>query len=137
MLKDTLPEEHIKLIALNELKANQRVGKINARVLKVLFKVVIDDIYYEIANIDNYINYLKSEIKRLETAESYFNKMNQAKKEEEIEYFKNGISFLLSGEETIENFQDVLHDYKEALNNKESMVDKLYNEIKIVKKLRI
>lgn len=137
LIKDTLPEEHIKSVALDQLKSNEKLGKINARILKKLFKVVIDDIIYEIASIDTYIKYLKSEIKRLETIESYYHKMNQAKKEKDKNYFLEGIKLLLLDDETIDNFMTVLNDYKTALKNKEIAIDKLYNEIKIIKKLKI
>ena len=44
---------------------------------------------------------------------------------------------LLLQDENIDNFLNVLEDYKRALSNKEEAIDKLYNEIKIVKKLKI
>lgn len=137
LIKDTIPEDHVKLIALDQLKTNQKLGKINARILKILFKVVIDDIIYEIASVDNYIKYLKTEIKRLETVESYYNKMNQAKKDKDKNYFLEGMKLLLLDEETVDNFMEVLEDYKKALENKELMIDKLNNEIKIIKKLKV
>lgn len=137
LIKDTLPEEHIKSVALDQLKSNEKLGKINARILKKLFKVVIDDVIYEIASISTYTDYLKLEIKRLETIESYFHKMNQAKKEKDKNYFLEGMKLLLSEDETIDNFRTVLNDYKTALKNKEIAIDKLYNEIKIIKKLKI
>lgn len=39
------------------------MGKINIKVLKALFKVVIDDIYYEIDGLYTYIKYLKNQEK--------------------------------------------------------------------------
>ena len=137
LIKDTIPSEHIKMIALDQLKTNQKLGKINAKVLKVLFKVVIDDIFYEIANIENYTKYLKSEIKRLETIESYDSKMNTSKKEKDKEYFLQGMKLLLASGETIDNFKSVLEDYKQALLQREDQIQKLNNEIKIIKKLRV
>lgn len=137
LIKDTAPEEHIKSIALDQLKSNQKLGKINARILKILFKVVIDDILYEIVTVDNYTKYLKAEIKRLETVNSYYNKMVNSKKEKDKDYFLEGIKLLLIEGETIDNFADVLEDYKIALSNKEDQIDKLNNEIKIIKKLKV
>ena len=137
LIKDTAPEEHFKAVALDHLKSNQKLGKINARILKILFKVVIDDIIYEIASIENYIQYLKSEIKRLETAKSYYNKMTQSKKDKDKEYFLDGIKMLLLPEENIDNFLSVLEDYKNALVNKLEMIDKLNYEIKIIKRLKV
>lgn len=137
LIKDTTPEEHLKAIALDQLKRNEKLGKINPRILKILFKVVIDDILYEIDSIENYIKYLKTEIKRLETAQSYYDKMNKSKKEKDKTYFLEGIKMLLLDEENIDNFLIVLEDYKKALENKKVMIDKLNNEIKIIKKLKV
>ena len=71
LIKDALPETDPKIIALDQLNINKKLGKINAKILKILFKVVIDDVYYEISCLQNYIDYLKGEIKRLETVQSY------------------------------------------------------------------
>ena len=137
LIKDTAPEEHVKSIALDQLKINEKLGKINPKILKILFKVVIDDIYYEIATILDYINYLKGEIKRLETIQGYYNKMDKAKKDKDKQYFLEGIKLLLSDNETIDNFMNVLEEYKSSLNNKNLMIDKLNNEINIIKKLKV
>lgn len=137
LIKEAQPEEHIKLVALDHLNTDRKLGKINARILRILFKVVIDDIIYEIACIDDYIKYLKSEIKRLETINKYYFKMQNAKKDKDKNYFLEGIKLMLSQNETVDNFQIILQEYKNALLNKEDSVDKLYNEIKIIKRLKI
>ena len=137
LIKESQPEEHAKAIALDQLKTSERHGKISPRILKVLFRVVIDDIYYEIDSVESYIKYLKQEIKRLETAESYYNKMKKQIKEKDINYFQDGIKLLLSQDETIENFLTILQDYKNAKEVKEQAVEKLYKEIKIIKKLKV
>ena len=137
LIKEAQPEEHIKLVALDHLNNDKKLGKINARVLKILFKVVIDDIIYEIACLDNYINYLKSEIKRLETIKKYLIKYQNAKKEKDKDYFYESIRIMLSHDETIDNFQTVLTEYYNALSIKEETVKKLYDEIKIIKKLKV
>ena len=51
LINDARPEEHLKSVALDQLRTNQKLGKINPRFLKILFKVVIDDIVYEILRI--------------------------------------------------------------------------------------
>ena len=137
LIKEARPEEHIKVVALDHLNTDRKLGKINARVLKILFKVVIDDIIYEIACIDDYIKYLKSEIKRLETINKYFEKMENSKKDKDKQYFLEGIKLMLSQGETIENFCEILKEYNDALKSKEESVDKLYNEIKIIKRLKV
>ena len=137
LIKNTTPEEHTKAVALDYLKSNEKLGKINPRIVRILFKVVLDDIYYEIDSIENYIKYLKQEIKRLETAESYYNKMKKQNKEKDKEYFLKGIKMLLSQEEKLENFLSVLEEYRIAQKNKEDAIHKLNNEIKIIKKLKV
>lgn len=137
LIKEAKPQEHIKLVALDHLNTDRKLGKINARILKILFKVVIDDIIYEIACIDEYIDYLKSEIKRLETIDKYFIKMQNAKKEKDKEYFLGGINLMLSLGETVDNYKQILKEYNDALIQKEDSINKLYKEIKIIKKLRV
>ena len=137
LIKEAQPQEHIKLVALDHLNTDRKLGKINARILKILFKVVIDDIIYEIACIDEYIDYLKSEIKRLETIDKYFIKMENAKKEKDKEYFLGGINLMLSLGETLDNYKQILKEYNDALIQKEDSVNKLYKEIKIIKKLKV
>ena len=63
--------------------------------------------------------------------------MNKQKKEKDKQYFLEGIKMLLSQDETVENFLHVLAEYKIALINKENTIDKLRNEIKIIKKLKV
>lgn len=137
LIKEARPEEHIKLVALDHLNTDKKLGKINARILRILFKVVIDDIIYEMACIEDYITYLKSEIKRLETINKYYKKMKATMKENDREYFLEGIHLMLSQGENIENFQNVLLEYRNALIAKQETINKLNKEIKIIKKLKV
>ena len=54
------------------------LGKIDKKILKALFKVIIDDTEYEIVARSDYLNYLKSEIKRVQDAQRYYDKMRAA-----------------------------------------------------------
>lgn len=137
LIKDTKPEEHIKAVALDQLAENYRFGKIDAKVLRTLFKVVIDDTYYEISCLYEYLDYLKTQIKRLETAYKYYEKMQKAKKEKDIKYYKDGIRLLLQNGETIDNFLKILDEYYNAVKERKEVMQKLYDEIKIIKKLRV
>lgn len=112
-------------------------GKINPQILKILFKVVIDDISYEIDSINEYIVYLKSEIKRLETINKYYIKMQNSKKDKDKEYFLQGINLMLAQGETLENFREITNEYNIALQSKIEDISKLNNEIKIIKKLKV
>lgn len=137
LIKDALPEEHIKLVALDQLKTNKKLGKINPRILKILFKVVIDDIIYEIATIFDYVEYIKTELKRFDSIELYYSKMEKATKEKDKSYYAEGIKMLLAPGETFENFHQVKSEYLHTKVVKEDMIKKLYDEIKIINKLKV
>ena len=69
LIKDAEPS--IQSVALDALATDSRYGKINPRVLNVLFKVVIDDTLYEISCTMEYVNYLKDQLKRLHKIKRY------------------------------------------------------------------
>ena len=137
LIQNARPQEHIKSVALDHLSSEQKLGKINPKVLKMLFKVVIDDTEYEISCVLEYVGYLESQIKRLELACKYFSKMESAKKDKDKNYYLEGIKQLLENGETLDNFHQILEEYRAALNARKQIIDGLYNEIKIIKKLRI
>ena len=113
------------------------IGKINGKILKQLFKVVIDDTNYEISCVLQYVDYLKDQIKRLELMKRYYTKMTETTKEKTKAYYKEGIRLLLQTGETMENFEQVLEEYKSALIIRNKRIDDLYNEIKIIKRLKV
>lgn len=135
LIKDAQPS--VKSIALDSLATDTKVGKINKKVLRSLFKVVIDDTLYEISCVCEYVDYLKAQIKRLETIEDYDERSQRAKKEKDIEYYREGMKMLFSTGETFENYKNVLQDYRNANLARQKVIAKLYNEIKIIKKLRV
>ena len=135
LIKDANPDP--KFVALDYLSQNSKVGKINKRVLKVLFKVVIDDILYEISCLYEYLDYLKENIKRLELICKYSDKMLEAKNDKKKNYYKEGMRLLFQPDENFDNYIQVFEEYKNALKIRTDRVDKLYNEIKIIKKLEV
>lgn len=135
LIKDSQPDP--KFVALDHLSEIAKVGKINSKVLRVLFKVVIDDIEYEISCVIGYVNYLKEQIKRLELISSYHQKMNNSNKEKTKNYYLEGMKLLFQPDETMENYQTVLKEYREALVFRQDRIQKLHNEIKIIKKLKV
>lgn len=137
MLEDTKPfEETTKFKALNVLVKDSRVGKINPKILKALFNVVIDDTLYEIAGLTEYLKALNIKLKRLDTIASYNEKMLNAKTEKQVEYYKEGMLLLLHKNETLDNIMDVHYEYKQAYADVQNRIDKLYSEIKIIKSLK-
>ena len=135
LIKDSNPDP--KFVALDYLSQNSKVGKINKRILKVLFKVVIDDILYEISCLYEYLDYLKENIKRLELICKYANKMLEAKTDKKKNYYKEGMRLLFQVDENFDNYNQIYKEYKNALNIRTDRVQKLYNEIKIIKKLEV
>lgn len=137
LIKDAQPAEYLKTVALDALKENYKVGKINAKALKALFKVVIDDTLYEISCVMEYIDFLNDQIKRLEKIEKYDMKSQNAKKQKDKDYYKEGMKVLFSQGENFENYRTVLDEYRQAVITRQDVKERLYNEIKIIKKLRI
>lgn len=106
-------------------------------ILKKLFKVVIDDTLYEISCVMDYVEYLKEQIKRLELIQSYQRKADNSNKEKTKDYYHEGMTLLFQQGENMENYSQILEEYKTALKVRENVIDQLYNEIKIIKKLKI
>lgn len=137
LIRDARPTDYIKTVALDNLKQNYKVGKINVKALKALFKVVIDDTLYEISCVMEYIDYLNKQISRLEKIEKYDQKSKNSKKEKTQNYYKEGMKLLFENGENFDNYQQILDEYRKAIIIRTDIKDKLYNEIKIIKKLRV
>ena len=67
----------------------------------------------------------------------YKEKIEKSNKEKTKSYYLEGIKLLLQDGETLENFQQILKEYREALEVRNKRIDDLYNEIKIIKKLKV
>ena len=137
LIKDAQPAEYLKTVALDALKENYKVGKINAKALKSLFKVVIDDTLYEISCVMEYIDFLHEQIERLKKIEKYDIKSQKAKKQKDKDYYREGMKVLFNQGENFENYKNVLDEYRQAVVTRQDVKERLYNEIKIIKKLRI
>lgn len=137
LIHDARPTDYMKTVALDSLKQNYKVGKINSKALKALFKVVIDDTLYEISCVMDYIKYLKEQVKRLEEIQKYDIKSQKAKKDKEKEYYREGMQMLFQSGEDFDNYEQVLSEYRQAIITREDIKTKLYNEIDIIKKLKI
>ena len=114
-----------------------KIGKNNPIIVKALIKVVIDDTEYEISCIMDYLKNLKPDIKRLEQIEKYQNKMLEAKSESKKNYYLEGMKCLLVGRETIENYAEILNSYRNIVTDKTAHINKLFDEVKTMKKLKI
>ena len=129
-------KSHIGIVdTLKILIENAHNGKNNLPATKALKKVVIDDTIYEISSAFNYVDYLKENIKRLKQIKKYHDKMISASSEKQ----KNleGMKLLFIAGETVDNCVSILADYENALSEKEKIIDKLNDELKEIKKLKI
>lgn len=136
LIDDARPSTNEKLPKKGLFKSS-KVGKINPKILKALFKVVIDDIDYEIFSVSQYIDFLKAQIERLETIDGYHTKMELSTKQKDITYYQNGIKMLLQDQETIDNYKTILEEYRSAYLIRKEKLDRLHEEIKKIKKFKI
>lgn len=136
LIEDSKPEDIKKSIALDQLNMNYQFGKINLKVLKALFKVVIDDIYYEIDGLYKYVKYLNSQVKRLKQIDEYKTKMDLSQSDKKRNYYMDGIKMLIQENEDLNNYFSILSEYEHAISIREDRINKLYKEISVIKKLQ-
>lgn len=113
------------------------VGKIDKKILKALFKVVIDDTEYEIAVRSDYLKFLQSEMKRIKKAMPFFAKMEASSNPEKKEYYKQSAKYYLHDNEDLEKLPAVLEELKNAYKMRREHIDQLYHEVKQIKRLSI
>ncbi|MBQ3145771.1 MAG: HD domain-containing protein [Clostridia bacterium] len=126
-----------KSVAMKSMEENAKIGKINSKIVKALCKVVIDDINYEISCIFEYTKYLDNQVKRLEKINDYNMKMEKAKKENKKEYYAAYMQSMFEKGENFKNYKYVLEEYRTAYLKRKEVIDNLFDEIKIIKKLRV
>ena len=85
----------------------------------------------------NYLKYLEQQIKRLKDIENLISKMNQSKRQEDIDFYKEYIPGFFKNNESFDNFEQIYQEYKDAYNSKKKSVDDLFDEIKKIKKLKV
>ena len=138
LIENTKPRETPKASdTLNTIVKDTKLGKNNAIIVKALIKVVLDDIAFEIVSVQNYADYLEENLKRFKLANKYYDKMLSAKNDEKKEYFKQYTEIYLEKGETIDNFKTIEHEYQEAYNIRKEKIESLYDEMKIIKKLKV
>lgn len=114
-----------------------KLGKNNKKIVKKLLKVVIDDIEYEISCTIDYVKDLQKEINRYKKIEKYINKKNASTKKKHIVYYEQYIDLLLRPGESIEDFNDLYQEAKDAYQLRKNILNDLHKEIKNVKKLHV
>ena len=138
IIENTKPLQEVKKSdALKVMTENSKLGKDNPIIVKALISVVIDDIEYEISCTFDYVKSLKDNIKRLTEVEKYEEKMNKAKTDKKKNYYLEGMKIFLEKNETPENYHQILTEYRESYERRKKAIDTLFDEIKIIKKLKI
>ena len=120
--------------SLRKLKT-KGLGRIDKRVLKALFKVIIDDTEYEIAARCEYVDFLKDEIKRIQGAQKYYHKMKAALTPGKREYLREEIKCFLKPHEDPEKVPEMIKEFTEAYDARQKHIKKLNDEIKQIKRL--
>lgn len=121
----------------NTLKPEASFGKIDKKVLQALFKVVIDDTEYEIAARSDYLEFLQSEIKRIKSAMKYYHKMMASATQEYKDYYKDAVKMYLKQNEDPLKCPEMLEELKNAYKMRKEHIEKLYTEVKQIKRLTI
>lgn len=112
-------------------------GKNNKKVVKKLFKVVIDDIEYEISSTIDYVKYLKNELARLKKAKYYIKKSTSTQNKNKILYYEQYANLYLKSNESINDIDNLYKEFQDAYSVRNQKLVDLKKEIKIVKKLRV
>lgn len=118
-------------------KGSDKFGKNNPLIVRALMKVIIDDTEYEISCIMDYLKDLKIDTKRLEEIEKYDKKRNNTKSESKKNYYLSGMKCLLKGNETVDNYIEVLNSHRNIIKEQNEHIKKLFEEIKTIKKLKV
>ena len=138
IIDNTKPHKEVaQSDAMHEMVQNVKAGRDNPIIVKTLIKVVIDDISYEIFCTQEYVETLKEDIKRLEKAEKYYQKMKSSKNQKKEDYFYEYTKMYLKKGEEIDNIPQLKQDYEDAYARRKERIINLHNEIKKIKKLKI
>lgn len=138
LIENTQPNQQTQTSSvLKAVAENAKLGKNNPTIVKALIKVVLDDVYYEIACSQDYVDYLAENLKRFEKIEKLYNKYVKSKTEDKKNYYLEYMKIFFIENENVDNFHKIWDDFKSAYELRKSKIDSLYNETKIIKKLKV
>lgn len=112
-------------------------GKNNKKIVKALLKVVVDDIEYEIYSTIDYVKNLNKELDRFKKIENLIKKKNSSTKEKDVTYYSQYIDLLLFPDESLDDFDRLHQELKDAYKIRKEKLEHLHSEIKEIKKLRV
>ena len=138
LIENTQPNQQTQTSSvLKAVAENAKLGKNNPTIVKALIKVVLDDVYYEIACSQDYVDYLAENLKRFEKIEKLYNKYVKSKTKDKKNYYLEYMKIFFIENENVDNFHKIWDDFKSAYELRKSKIDSLYNETKIIKKLKV
>ena len=111
--------------ALGEVVKNSKFGKNNPAIVRVLIKVVLDDVKYEIYCTETYVEYLLANINRFKIIDKYYNKMIKSKDAKKKKKYEQAMMSYFRDNETLGNFQKVKEDYQTAYKTRKEKIDNL------------
>ncbi len=112
-------------------------GKNNKKIVKALLKVVVDDIEYEIYSTIDYVKNLNKDLDRFKKIENLIKKKNSSTKEKDVTYYSQYIDLLLFPDESLDDFDRLHQELKDAYKIRKEKLEHLHSEIKEIKKLRV
>lgn len=112
-------------------------SQMNPHIVHALLEVVEDETYYEISCVEGYVKHIDTQIKRLEKLSEYIDGYNNATKPRDKKDYKELIEYSLQPHETLENYKQVLAEYKEAYQVRKAHIDKLIDEIQKIRNIEV
>lgn len=137
LIGDTKPTAKREVKSLFKALGPRAVGKADKRYVKALIKVIIEDYEYEIEARSGYLEFLKSEIKRINGAMNEYDKMQAALTPDKREYYKAGVKAYLHMNEDPEKCEQILKELKKAYKDRQKHLIDLTFELREVKHLPI
>lgn len=122
---------------IKRTEARTKYGKIDKKILKALIKVIIDDTEAEIAARIDYVDFLKEEIKRIESAVKYYKKMAISKLPSSKDYYRAIAQSYLRPYENVDALPNILQELKDAFKSRQKNITDLFKEVKQIKRLSV
>lgn len=85
----------------------------------------------------DYVKNLKKELDRYQKIENLIQKKNSSTKQKDIIYYEQYIDLLFQSGESLEEFNDLYQEVKDAYQIRKEKLENLHAEIKNVKNLRV
>ena len=120
---------------LKILSDEVKYGKVNKKIVKCLFKTTLDDVEYEIASRIDYLDYLKEEIKRIENALKYYDKMKYSSSPSKKDYYRQYAAGFLRPHEQVDLIPNILKELKATYKDRSEHIDKLHSEARQIRHL--